>query len=97
MSSPLLEPLSVAVINHTDKRTEAGEMAQQLRLFIAFVEDLGFVPRTHMMANKLPLTPVPGIHQSLLEFKDTRIPDTKVHIHTYIWAKTLIKIFKNTS
>lgn len=38
----------------------AVDMAQWLRTLVTLTEDLDLIPRTHMAAHKLPVSPVPG-------------------------------------
>jgi hypothetical protein len=38
--------------------TQAGEMAQWLRIFAVFAEDLGFISSTHKVAHNYPQHPL---------------------------------------
>ena len=62
-------------------------MAQQLRALAALPEDMGSVPRTHIVAHKWLKIQVQGIQHSLLAFMGTRYTARidmhagKTHIH----------------
>ena len=62
----------------------AGEMAQWLRALAALAEDLGSVPRAHIEAHNLPITPFPGDPKPLLITIGAR---HVYDMHTYMQAK----------
>lgn len=45
------------------------EMAQQLRAFVALVEDLSSIPSTNMMVSQLSVIPVPEDPMTSSDFK----------------------------
>ena len=63
---------------YKDMETEAGEMAQWLRVLPALVEDPSLVPSTICGGSQLPVTPVPRGSTPLASV------DTCTHIYTPI-------------